>query len=72
MDINLPGELNGIDAARRIHSRFGIPSVFLSGYPRPRETVGDAACRGYLVKPFSLERLADTVATVVTPRRPEA
>lgn len=71
MDINLPGEMDGIDAAREIHARFGIPSIFLSGYPRPEETEGDEACRGYLVKPFSFERLEETISAAMKPARRE-
>lgn len=68
MDINLPGGMDGIDAAREIHARFGIPSIFLSGYPRPEETEDDEACRGYLVKPFSFEQLEESISAAVKPR----
>ena len=37
MDIMLGGEMNGIETAREIHKRFGIPIVYMSGYPK--ETV---------------------------------
>ena len=32
MDIRLKGEVDGIDAAKLIHERFGIPVVFLSAH----------------------------------------
>jgi two-component system, response regulator PdtaR len=32
MDVELKGPLNGIETAAEIKRRFGIPSVFLSGY----------------------------------------
>lgn len=32
MDISLKGEMNGIEAAKVISSRFGIPSIFVTGY----------------------------------------
>ncbi len=37
MDIKLKGEIDGMEAAREIHSRFGIPTIYMSGYPK--ETV---------------------------------
>jgi CheY-like chemotaxis protein len=37
MDVNLSCEMDGIKAAREIHSRFGIPIIYMSGYPK--ETV---------------------------------
>ncbi|MBE0582125.1 MAG: response regulator [Desulfofustis sp.] len=32
MDVTLAGELNGIDAARQIKERYGIPIIVYSGY----------------------------------------
>jgi len=32
MDIVLKGQMDGIEAAREIQERFGIPSVFMTGY----------------------------------------
>jgi len=32
MDIKIMGKMNGIEAAQQIHSRFGIPIAFISGY----------------------------------------
>ena len=37
MDIKLPGEIDGIETAREIHSRFGIPIIYMTGYSK--ETV---------------------------------
>ena len=33
MDINLPGAVSGVDAAREIYARYKVTSIFLSGYP---------------------------------------
>jgi CheY-like chemotaxis protein len=33
MDIKLHGEIDGIETAREIHSRFGIPIIYMTGYP---------------------------------------
>ena len=37
MDIKLRGEMDGVETAREIHKRFGIPIIYMSGYPK--ETV---------------------------------
>jgi len=54
MDIHLRDEMNGIEAADQIYSRFEIPIVFLSAYSD--SALLDRAKRvgsfGYLVKPF--------------------
>jgi DNA-binding NtrC family response regulator len=33
MDIRLHGENDGFEAAKEIHSRFGIPIIYMTGYP---------------------------------------
>ncbi|HOH74054.1 MAG TPA: response regulator [Syntrophales bacterium] len=55
MDIVLPGELDGIEAAERIRSRYDLPVIFLTAH-----TDGDYIFRakqtrpfGYLIKPFN-------------------
>jgi DNA-binding response OmpR family regulator len=62
-DVNLPGQLNGIDlafAAR--HERPGIPVIFISGKPSNLEeahTLGDPAA--FLLKPFSFKTLVQDI-----------
>lgn len=56
MDVNLAGELNGMEVGKRIESLFHIPAVYITGY------LGKAIAlqeRGKipLVKPFSIEDL---------------
>jgi CheY-like chemotaxis protein len=61
MDIHLKGKLGGIEAARKIKSKFGIPIIFLTGYIDD-ETMKEASTvdyNGYLVKPIELEQLQD-------------
>jgi DNA-binding NarL/FixJ family response regulator len=59
MDVSLKGELDGIEAARCIRSRFGIRTAFLSGFPA-QETLDSAtgidpvAC---FVKPLEYDQL---------------
>jgi len=63
MDINLPGRLDGIDAAIAIRAQFSIPSVFLTAYAT--DDVVERATRAeplaYLIKPFDEQSLRTTI-----------
>jgi PAS domain S-box-containing protein len=63
MDINLPGELDGIDAARVLRDRFDIPVVFVSGYADDRTMTRAklTGAFGYLVKPFRWNEVKSAV-----------
>ena len=54
MDVKMPGEMNGIDAAREIKAELGTPIVFISGYGDPEyiEAAKEIAPFGYVMKPF--------------------
>ena len=54
MDVKMPGEMNGIDAAREIKAELKIPIVFISGYGDPEyiEAAKEIAPFGYVMKPF--------------------
>ena len=60
MDIVLKGEMNGMEAAAQIHSRFNIPVVYLTGHADD-DTLRQAALTepfwGYLLKPFDIKEL---------------
>ena len=63
LDINLEGEMTGIDLASYIDKELGIPFVFLTSYS-DQDTVNRAAHTfpaGYLVKPFKEDDLAPAV-----------
>jgi PAS domain S-box-containing protein len=54
MDIQLRGDMNGIEAAQQIHEKWGTPVIFLTAYA-DEKTVQQAANVepfGYLLKPF--------------------
>jgi len=54
MDIRIKGDMDGIEAAREIRERFGIPAVYLTAHA-DRETLDRAKLAeplGYLIKPF--------------------
>lgn len=63
MDINLPGETDGIMAAVEIQQKYGIPIVYISSIMD--ETIIERAKktkpRGYIVKPFTDNQLKATV-----------
>ena len=54
MDIMLKGDMDGIEAAEQIHSRFGIPSIYLTAYA-DEEMLNRAKITesyGYILKPY--------------------
>lgn len=56
MDVDLGNGRNGLDCARVLFKRYGIPVVFLSAHPdRARE--GEGSALGYMTKPVAPEAL---------------
>ena len=73
MDIHLRDEMDGIEAAERIHCRFEIPVVFLSAYS-DRDLLHRAkrvGSFGYLVKPFDERELHATLEMALYKSRAE-
>ena len=64
MDINLPGKLDGIEAAREIRGELSIPVIYLTGYTDPATVrrAQIAAPYGYIVKPFAERELEITLS----------
>lgn len=63
MDIVLKGDMDGIEAAGQIHSRFNIPVVYLTAFT-DKKTIERAKLTepfGYIVKPFEDRELHSTV-----------
>lgn len=60
MDIRLPGDRDGIDAAIEIRQRFDIPSLIISAYSdaETRARAVPAAPLGFIAKPFDHALLA--------------
>ncbi len=59
MDIVLHGDIDGIEAAEKIHSRLGIPVVYLTAYA-DEKTLQRARITepyGYIIKPFKEREL---------------
>ena len=63
MDIVLEGEMDGIEAANEIRSRFNIPIIFLTAYTDEKilERASITGPFGYIVKPFVNEDLKISV-----------
>ncbi len=59
MDIQIKGNSDGIETARRIRERFDVPILFMTAYG-DEATVGramDSAPYGYLIKPYRPDEL---------------
>lgn len=63
MDINIRGEIGGIEAARVIHTDYDIPIIFVTGYPdqeiMDRAMVAKPA--DYLIKPLDYNVLLESI-----------
>jgi PAS domain S-box-containing protein len=73
MDIRLSGAVDGIEAARHIHSRWGIPVVFLTAHADD-QTVREALLAepwAYLLKPFDERELEVAIAVAAYKHRLE-
>lgn len=73
MDIHLRGEADGVDAAREIHNRLGMPVVFLSAFA-DSATVARASeteVYGYLLKPYEEHELHTTIEMALAKHRAE-
>jgi len=67
MDIHLRDEMDGIEAAEQIHSRFEIPVVFLSAYS-DRDLINrtrQVGSFGYLIKPVNERELYATLEIAI-------
>jgi len=73
MDINLEGEIDGIDAAEQIAQISDIPVVYLTSYTNEdtlRRAIGTNPY-GYLTKPVRPKEIYTTIETVLNKRRAE-
>jgi CheY-like chemotaxis protein len=52
MDINMPGEYNGLEAARRIFEQYRPCIVVLTAYTDCAEQAAAIGVHGYVVKPL--------------------
>lgn len=65
MDIALVGDMNGIDAAKTIHDRCAIRSLFVSAISGHLRDSADAARPfGFLLKPIAAEQLVGALEEI--------
>jgi CheY-like chemotaxis protein len=68
MDIGLKGEIDGIEAAKRIRDRLQVPVVFLTGFA-DEVTVAkaqEANPSGFIIKPINEEELKKTLENILS------
>lgn len=67
MDIRLPGEIDGIEAAARIRNQYHIPVVYLTAHTDDQTLERAIATDpyGYLTKPFKRSDLHTTITTAL-------
>ena len=67
MDINMHGQINGIEAAGRIRSQTGIPVIFMTGYSdeETRQKAYTAQPAGYFVKPLDYNKLKEALLSIM-------
>ena len=67
MDIHIAGDVDGVEAAKRLRRQFDIPSVYLTAHADP-DTLSRAQSAeplGYIVKPFQDRGLNAVIETAV-------
>jgi CheY-like chemotaxis protein len=74
MDIMLEGEMNGIEAAVKLRSRFDVPVVFLTAYADSKtlSSAKEAQPLGYISKPFNDTDIRVAVEMALFKARAEA
>ncbi len=73
MDINLEGEMDGIEAAEIILTKFGIPVIYATANDE-EETINSAKSTfplGYVLKPYNKETLKSTLVIALSIREVE-
>ncbi|MCB9077814.1 MAG: response regulator [Anaerolineaceae bacterium] len=63
MDINLKGELDGVQAAEQIHRYFDTPVIYVTAYADPQtlQRAKVTAPYGYILKPFKVKELLSVI-----------
>lgn len=73
MDIVLKGEMDGIETAKIIHSRFNIPVIYLTAYSDEERLTRAIATEpfGYILKPFQERELLAVIEMALYKHRVE-
>lgn len=69
MDITLKGDMDGIEAAEIIHSRFGSSIVYITAHSDPsvRDRAMATSPAGYILKPFTTGDLICAIKCALRP-----
>jgi YesN/AraC family two-component response regulator len=69
MDINLMGDMDGIDAAKKIGEFSSALIIFTTGYqdPKLRERAAKLKPAAYLIKPISIQEIEKIIRTDLPP-----
>ena len=66
MDIVLRGQMDGIETAREIQERFGIPSIYMTGYSEEFiEQLNTVKPLFYVIKPVAINELIAAIDSVL-------
>jgi len=67
MDIGLKGEIDGIEAAKRIQDRLNIPVVFLTGFSddATMAKAQEVNPSGFIIKPINEDELNQTLGDIL-------
>lgn len=68
LDINLEGEMDGIETGQWIKERSDIPIIYLTGYSNPelQERAKETKPAGFFLKPIELAVLNETIASCIS------
>jgi two-component system cell cycle sensor histidine kinase/response regulator CckA len=66
MDVQIEGEMNGVEAARRIRSEKPVPIVYVTAYADATEPQDAQQLRPCLAKPFATPELGEAIARALT------
>jgi DNA-binding NarL/FixJ family response regulator len=71
MDIHIQGEIDGIEAAKKIKGLYGTPIIFLTAYSDDEtiRRVVMAEAHGYMVKPINTRELFASIESALYKKR---
>lgn len=67
MDINIHGNISGLEAAIKIRSQAGMPIIFVTGYSdeETRQKAYTAHPAGYFIKPLDYDKLKEALMSIM-------
>lgn len=67
MNINLKGDIDGIETAQQIRNVYNIPFIYITGYfdNKSMERAATTLPRGYLTKPFEDTEIQNAIEMAI-------